>query len=77
MSTSPIHEARPAVAPPAAPAPASRRRRTPTREELLSARIRRSTIRRRLSQATDALAVVDLLLGMNRSVEGMGRGDES
>lgn len=68
MSTTPIQDARPQVAPPTAPAEA---RRSPTREEALSGRIRRGTVRRRLLQATDALAVADLLLGLNRSLSSM------
>ena len=72
MSTQPIQDAHSETA-----TAAPRVRRKPTREELLSARIRRSTVRRRLSQATDALAVMDLLLGVNRSVTGMGGGGEA
>ena len=70
MSTTPIQEARPQVAPPATPAEAEARRPS-KREAELSGRIRRSTLRRRLLQATDALAVADLLLGLNGSLSSM------
>lgn len=65
MSTTPMQEARTQPPPPS------------SREEQLSAGIRRSTVRRRLLQATDALAVADLLLGINSSVSGMGKEVES
>ena len=67
MSTSPVQDARPAAAP---------ERETSEKEKALSRRIRRSTLRRRLLQATDALAVADLLLGMNRSLDAMGEDSE-
>jgi hypothetical protein len=75
MSTTPIQDARSQAAPPAAApeaAPAAPERRRPTREEALSRRIRRATLRRRVLQATDALAVADLLLGMNGSLNSLG-----
>lgn len=66
MSTTPVKPATPEM-PPSAPALSARQ----TKEQALSRRIRRSTLRRRLLQATDALAVADLLLGMNRSLSSM------
>ncbi len=70
MSTTPLHDVQHPEVSPAAPA------ETPpaglsTRKAALSRRIRSATLRRRLSQATDTLAVIDLLLGMNRSVQAL------
>jgi len=71
MSTTPLHDVQLSEVSPAAPAdtPAAG---LSTRKAALSRRIRSATLRRRLSQATDTLAVVDLLLGMNRSVCALG-----
>ena len=65
MSTSPMPEPTTATAPQAEP-------ETETRETRAAKARRQATVRRRLRQATDALAAVHLLLGAHASVRSVG-----